>query len=330
MSTTTKLRWGILGVAHINERLLPSFAKAANAELRAIASRSHERAGAAARAAGIPTAHGNYEALLDDPNIDAVYIPLPNTLHDEWTRKAAERGKHVLCEKPLCPSAAEAEQLVRFCRDQGVRLMDGFMWPHHPRTARLRQFLHEGGIGEVRRVAGAFTYPMRPFDPGNIRLRPELAGGSLLDVGCYPVFGIRWAFGAEPVRAFATARYEHGVDVEMRGLLWLADGRTAAFDCGFTLPLRQWLEITGTAGVVRVPEMWLPGPRATFLVEHEGRAVEEVVVDGEDQIRHMIEHFGQAVLEDEPVRPPPDEAVRTLRVLDALGRSAREGTPVAV
>src|SRR4051794_31469504 len=212
MSHSAKVRWGILGVAHINGRLLPAFATAANAELHAIASRSPERARAAAGAAGVPVAHASYEALLDDPMIEAVYIPLPNTMHDEWARKAAERGKHVLCEKPLCPSAAEAERLVRFCREQGVRLMDGFMWPHHPRTARLREFLQEGGIGEVRRVAGAFTYPMRPFDPGNIRLRPELAGGSLLDVGCYPVFGIRWAFAAEPVRAFATARYEHGVD----------------------------------------------------------------------------------------------------------------------
>src|SRR5581483_3648876 len=125
---TSKLRWGILGVAHINERLLPAFAKAASAELRAIASRSPERAQAAAAKAGIPTAHGSYDALLDDPTIDVVYNPLPNTLHAEWTRKAAERGKHVLCEKPLCPSAAEAQELVDFCRAKQVKLMDGFMW----------------------------------------------------------------------------------------------------------------------------------------------------------------------------------------------------------
>src|SRR5215475_13162735 len=130
----TTLRWGILGVAKINERLIPAFKKARNAELRAVASRSIERARAAARAAGIPTAHGSYEALLDDPAIDAVYIPLPNTLHAEWTMKAAEHGKHVLCEKPLGVSAAEAQRLVAFCRGRGVQLMDGFMWPHHPRT----------------------------------------------------------------------------------------------------------------------------------------------------------------------------------------------------
>jgi predicted dehydrogenase len=326
----TKLRWGILGVAKINERLLPAFARAANADLRALASRSPERARAAAAAAGIPTAHGSYEALLDDPAIDAVYIPLPNTLHAEWTRKAAEHGKHVLCEKPLGVTATEAQGMIDVCRGRGVQLMDGFMWPHHPRTARLRQFLDQGGIGAVQRVAGAFTFLLEPLAPSNIRLRPELGGGSLLDVGCYPVYGLRWAFGAEPVRAHATATYQHGVDVALSGLVWLADGRVGAFDCGFTLPMRGWLEITGTEGVVCVPDMWLPARRAVFTVEREGRPAEEVVVEGEDQIVHMLEDFGRAVLAGRPVQPPPEEAVRTLRVLEALAQSARSGQAVAV
>jgi xylose dehydrogenase (NAD/NADP) len=324
-----KLRWGILGVAKINDRLLPAFARAANTELRAIASRSLDRAQAAAKTAGIPVAHGSYEALLDDPTIDAVYNPLPNTLHAEWTMKAAERGKHVLCEKPLCPTAAEARKLVEFCRAKNVKLMDGFMWPHHPRTAKLRQFLDSGGIGEVRRVSAAFTFQL-PLEPNNIRLKPELAGGSLLDVGCYPVYGIRWAMKAEPVWAFATANTQFGVDVEMNGILWFPDGRMASFDCGFTHPLRGWLEITGSEGVVCVPEMWLPPPRAGFLVERPGRDPEKVYVEGEDQIVHMLQNFGRAVLEDRPITPPPDEAVRTLEVLDALARSAGEGRAVAV
>src|SRR5262245_26520427 len=167
----TKLRWGILGVANINNRLQPAFAKAANAELRAIASRSLDRAQAAAKTAGIPVAHGSYEALLDDPTIDIIYNPLPNNLHGEWTKKAAERRKHVLCEKPLCQTAAEAQEVVDFCRAKNVKLMDGFMWPHHPRTAKLRQFLDAGGIGEVRRVSGSFTFPLKPLEPSNIRLQ---------------------------------------------------------------------------------------------------------------------------------------------------------------
>jgi predicted dehydrogenase len=330
MPTTTKLRWGILGVARINERVLPAFRKAARAELRAIASRAEEKARAAARAAAIPVVHAGYEALLSDPAIDAVYIPLPNTLHAEWARRAAERGKHVLCEKPLAPTAAEARELAAFCAARKVMLMDGFMWPHHPRTARLRRFLDDGGIGKVERVAGAFTFPLQPLDLNNIRLRSDLAGGALLDVGCYPVYGLRWAFGAEPVRVFAAARYLHGVDVEMSGLIWLADGRAGAFDCGFTMPVRGWLEVVGAEGVVYVPDMWVPGPRATFTVRREGKPDEEIAIEGEDQIVRMIENFSAAALDGRPACPPPDEAVKTLRVLDALARSAREGREATV
>ena len=325
-----KLRWGILGVALINDRLIPSFKQCANGELAAIASRSLDRARDAARAADIPKAHGSYEALLDDPNIDAVYIPLPNSLHAEWTMKAADRGKHVLCEKPLTPTADEAQRVVDYCQEKGVVLMDGFMWPHHPRTHKLRQFLDQGGIGEVRRVTGTFTFQMDPLDPSNIRLQPAMGGGSLLDVGCYPVYGIRWAFGAEPAYAYAAAVQEHGVDVEMNGILWFDDGRMATFDTGFTHPLRLWMEITGTTGVVTVCDMWLPEARAKFRVEREGQPAETVVVENEDQIVSMLEDFGRSALEKEPVYPSPQEAVRTLRVLDALAESARTGEVVAV
>jgi predicted dehydrogenase len=330
MAPTAKLRWGILGVAKINNRLLPGFRAAVRADLVAIASRDAGRAREAARSAGIPVSHGSYEALLDDPGIDAVYIPLPNTLHAEWTRKAADRGKHILCEKPLTPTAAEAAELVAYCRGKGVQLLDGFMWPHHPRTARIRQLLDGGSLGPVQRVTGAFTFMLKS-DPSNIRLQPTLGGGSLLDVGCYPVYGIRWAFGAEPVGVYARATYEHGVDVAMTGLLWLADGRTASFDCGFTQPYRPWLEITATEGSVFVPRMWVPGPRANYFVHREGEnEPEEVVVPSEDQIAHMIDNLSRSVLEGTPVRPDPEEAVRTLRVLDALARSAREGREVGV
>lgn len=329
--TTKKLRWGILGVANINQRLLPGFAKAANVELRGIASRSLDKAQAAAKAAGIPQAYGSYEALLDDPSIDAVYNPLPNTLHAEWTRKAAERGKHVLCEKPLAPTAAQAQEVVAFCRTKKVVLMDGFMWPHHPRTAALKKFLADGKIGPVRRVAGTFTFQMEQLDPSNIRLQSALAGGSLLDVGCYPVYGIRWAMGAEPVRAWATAQYVHDCDVEMSGTLWFADGRIAAFDCGFTHPFRQWLEITGTTGVVTVQDMWLPPKRAVFEFRQGGSYDAEVhAVEGHDQIQLMLENFGRYVLEGKPATPSPSEAVKTLKVLDALAESARKGHAVDV
>jgi predicted dehydrogenase len=323
------LRWGVLGVAKINDRLLPAFAAAENARLVAIASRDAGRAKAAAAAAGIPKAYGHYDQLLADPDVEAVYVPLPNTLHAPWTKRAADAGKHVLCEKPLAATAVEAAELAAYCKAAGVRLMDGFMWPHHARTARLRQVIDAGDIGKVRHVAGAFTFTL-PLDAPNIRLRADTAGGSLLDVGCYPVYGIRWAYRAEPVRVTATATMRGGVDVEMSGTVEFGGGRTGAFDCGFTAPLRQWLEVIGTTGVIRVHEMWVPHGPADYIIDREGRRPETVVVEGRDQIVCMLEDFGRAVRAGRDPEPTPDEAVKTLRVLDALAQSAREGRAVEV
>jgi predicted dehydrogenase len=324
------LRWGVLGVAKILNRLRPAFLASKTACVQAVASRCPDRARAAARDLGCQTAYGSYDELLADPAVEVIYIPLPNALHPEWTIKAAERGKHVLCEKPLCPTAAEAADVVAFCRAHGVRLMEGFMWPHHPRTHRIRQTIDEGVIGEVRRVTGTLTFKMDPLDPTNVRMCPDLAGGSLLDVGCYPVAGIRWAMGAEPVRAFARARHCHGVDVEASGHLLFADDRVAAFDCAFTLPYRAWLEVVGTNGTIRVPRMWAPHPRAAWEVEVNGQPVVEHVVEGEDQIVRMLDEFAAAVRDGRDPRPGPDEAVKSLRVLDALKRSIAEGREVEV
>jgi xylose dehydrogenase (NAD/NADP) len=324
-----KLRWGILGVAKINDRLLPGFAAAADTHLLAIASRDADKAKLAAAKAGIPKAYGGYEALLADPAIEAVYVPLPNALHAEWVKKAADAGKHVLCEKPLAPTAAVAAEMVAHCRAKGVRLMDGFMWPHHARTAKLRQILDAGEIGQIRHATGTFTFTL-DADAPNVRFSSDLAGGSLLDVGCYPVYGIRWAFKAEPVSVHATAKMRNGVDVEMSGVLEFDNGRMGSFDCGFNSPMRQWLEITGTAGVIRVLEMWVPNRAADFDIDRDGQKLETVVVDGRDQIICMLEEFAHAVREGRDPGPGPDEAVKTLKVLDALAQSAREGRAVEV
>ncbi len=280
----------------------------------------------AAQSAGIPQAYGSYEALLDDPAIDVVYIPLPNHLHAEWTRKAADRGKHVLCEKPLTPTAAEAAELFAYCRERKIKLMDGFMWPHHPRTALLREKLGAAGaVGKVRRVTAAFTFRL-PLDAANIRLQLDAAGGSLLDVGCYCVYGIRWAFGQEPVRAWATARYECGVDVEMNGVLWFADGEMATFDCGFVHPMRQWLEIVGDISTISVREMWVPRAKVAGFDWWQEDGTWRGEGTGGDQVDCMLENFTGYVLDDVPVQPDPEEAVKTLRVLDALApRHAKGG-----
>ena len=328
------LRWGILGVAGINQRLLPAFRASTTANLTAIASRSLDKAAAAAKADGIPKAYGSYDELLRDPDIDAVYNPLPNHLHDEWTRKAADAGKHVLCEKPLTCDAASAEKLIAYTRSKGVRLMDGFMWPHHPRTHKLGKFLNSGAIGEVKKVNTAFTFNLEGLPTSNIRMQPQAGGGGLLDVGCYTTYGIRWWMRAEPVSVFAKATFVNGVDVAMSGVLTFADGRTANFDCGFTHPLRTWLEIVGTEACVRVPNMWIPDDRATFQVLRQDglfdQKIEEIDTPGEDQMVHMLDDFAAAVREKREPYPNPDEAVKSLRVMDALIRSAKEGKEVGV
>ena len=329
-----KLRWGVLGVAGINDRLMPAFHASRTVELKGIASRSLEKAQASATKNGIPKAFGSYDALLADPDIDAVYIPLPNHMHDEWTRKAADAGKHVLCEKPLTTDAKSAAALIAYCRSKGVRLMDGFMWPHHPRTHKLRKFLDGGGIGDIKKVVAAFTFNLKGLPTDNIRMQPEAGGGGLLDVGCYTTYAIRWWMKADPVKVWATAAFVNNVDVAMSGVMTFADGRTASFDCGFTHPLRTWVEIVGTEGVVRVPNLWIPDDKAVFQVLRQdgdfGVKVEEIETRGEDQMVHMLDDFAAAVFEKREPVPNPDEAVKTLKVLDALAKSAREGKEVTV
>lgn len=329
-----KLRWGILGVANINDRLMPAFKGSTTVDLVGIASRSLDKAKAAAAKDSIPKAYGSYDELLADPVIDAVYIPLPNHMHEEWTKRAADAGKHILCEKPLTCDAESSARTVAYCRAKKVRLMDGFMWPHHPRTHKIRKFLDQGGIGEVKKVVAAFTFNLDGLPTSNIRMQPSAGGGGLLDVGCYTTYGIRWWMKAEPVSVWAHANYVNDVDVSMSGVMTFADGRTAHFDCGFTHPLRTWVEIVGTEGVVRIPNQWIPDDRATYEVVRQsglfGHTIDEIETPGENQMIHMLDDFAAAVEGNRECEPNPDEAVKTAKVMDALARSAREKREVAV
>jgi predicted dehydrogenase len=327
-----KLRWGILGDAKINQRLLPAFKASSTADLRAIASRSQEKADAAAKRDGIPIAFGSYLDLLKSPDIDAVYIPLPNTLHDEWTRKAADLGKHILCEKPLTVTGDEAASLVDYCKGKNVRLMDGFMWPHHPRTAKIKKFLADGGIGAVQKVNAAFTFVLEGLPKENIRMQP--GGGSLLDVGCYTVYAIRYFMAAEPVKVYAVATFVNDVDVSLSATMTFADGRTANFDCGFTHPLRTWVEIVGSTGIVRIPNLWIPDDYACFKVVKQSGPFDSkddtIGTPGFNQMVCMLDDFAAAVFEGRDAVPHPSEAVKNARVMDALQESARTGREVAV
>ena len=202
MAHTTPLRWGILGTARINRMLIPPLKASPDNRLVAVASRELARGEEYAREWGIGRVHGSYEALLADPEIDAVYIPLPNHLHAEWTIKAARAGKHVLCEKPLALTVADVDAMVSACREAGVVLAEAFMYRHHPQTLKVKQLLDEGAIGTLRYLRGAFTFELSR--PNDVRLRPEWGGGCLWDVGCYPVSFARHLVGQEPLEVYGS------------------------------------------------------------------------------------------------------------------------------
>ena len=232
LSDDRVFRWGLLGTARINRSLIPPLRSSQDNRLLAVASRDAARAVAYAREWGIERAHGSYEALLEDREIDAIYIPLPNHLHAEWAIKAAAAGKHVLCEKPLALSVGEVDAIEAAARKHGVVIAEAFMYRHHPQTLKVKQLVDEGAIGELRFVRGSFSFPLD--NPGDCRLRPEWGGGSLWDVGCYPISFTRFLLGQEPVEVFGSqTKGPTGIDLTFAGQLVFANGVLAQIDSGF-------------------------------------------------------------------------------------------------
>jgi predicted dehydrogenase len=321
-----KLRWGVLSTANIGRRaVIPAIQRSNNGQVTAVASRDGAKARAFAADLGIPRAYGSYEALLALEDIDAVYIPLPNNLHREWTSKAAEAGKHVLCEKPLALDASECEDMATAADRHGVVLMEAFMYRFHSQTEKVLELIRSGAIGEPRSIHAVFTF--RLTNPNNIRLRPELGGGSLMDVGCYCVNVSRTMARAEPVEVQAYANWgETGVDEQMAGTLRFADGLLAQFDCAFTLERRQFYQVAGSKGHIEVPSAFLPGTGDATIYEHHGRqGTTAHAIPGVDEYQVMVEHFADSVLRGIPVRYPPAEAAANMRAIEALYRSARSG-----
>lgn len=327
-----KLRWGVISTANIGRAaVIPALKCAGNGELVAVASRSEEKAQDFADKQGIPRAYGSYEALLAAEDIDAVYIPLPNSLHREWTIKAAEAGKHILCEKPLALNAAECEEMAAAAEQHGVVLMEAFMYRLHPQTEKVLELIQGGVIGDLRLIYAVFTFLLS--NPANIRLQPELGGGSLMDVGCYCVNVIRTVAGAEPVEVQAYANWgESGVDEEMAGTIRFASGLLAQFTSALTLERREFYQVAGPKGHIEVPAAFLPGKGDTTVYEHHGRqGASAHAIDGVDEYQLMVEHFADCVLNKRPLRYPPSEAAANMRVIEALYRSARaNGRPEKV
>ncbi len=323
-----KIRWGVLSTARIGtEKVLPGIRRGRHGDVVAIASRSLERAQEAARRLGIAKAYGTYEALLADPDVDAVYNPLPNHLHVSWSVRALEAGKHVLCEKPIGLNVAEAEALLEAARRHPrLKVMEAFMYRFHPQWQRARQLVREGGLGPLRAVQTFFAY--FNDDPANIRNDAAMGGGGLLDVGCYAVSLARFLFEAEPRRVCALLDYDprFRVDRQAAGLLDFGGGAAATFVCGTQLARYQRVNIVGAEGRVEIEVPFNAPPERPCRLwhQHAGR-VEEIVLEAADQYALQADAFAQAVLHDTDVPTPLEDAVANMRVIEALFRSADEG-----
>lgn len=323
------MEFGILGTAGIAQKAVIPAICASEHTVGAIASREPCRARAVAEEFDVPRHYGSYESLLVDDWIDAVYVPLPNALHAEWTRRAADAGLDVLCEKPLATDAAEAMGVVDHCRQRGVVLMEAFMYRYHPRTERVLELVREE-LDDIRSVTATFDWPVR--DPDDIRLSADLAGGSLMDVGCYAVSIARAVLG-EPTAAIAHTVDSRncGVETDVAGLLLADDGRSARIAAGFDTRVVDRYRIEAANGWIEVENAFLPGDEEVVGLKY---AIDDEVVvetfEPVDQYRREIDHFADCIDDGQQPWTGGEEAVANMRAIDALYESARRGERVAV
>jgi predicted dehydrogenase len=319
--------WGLLSTARINGAVIAAARASEVADVVAVASRDDERARAYAEQFGIPRAHGSYEALLADPGVEAVYVSLPNAMHVEWTIRALEAGKHVLCEKPMDRRPQEVAQAFAVAAREGLVLSEAFMWRHHPQTRRLRELLVEGAIGDVRLVRASFSFALA--GDGDVRLDAALHGGSLMDVGCYCVSGARLAAGGEPVSALAErVTGPSGVDVRFAGVLRFDRDLLAVIDCGLDIPARDELEIVGSQGRIVLADPWHCRNPLVSL-ERDGKAW-FVEVEAADSYRLELEDTAAAIRGERAPLLGREDALGQAHTLAALEQSAAEGRAVAV
>lgn len=327
-----KVRWGVLSTANIGTaKVLPAMQRGQFCEIAALASREEAKGRAAAAKLGIPKTYGSYEALLADPQIDAVYNPLPNHLHVPWTIKALEAGKHVLCEKPIALSAAEAQELVEAAaRYPHLKVMEAFMYRQHPQWQRAKAIVAAGGVGELRTINSFFSY--YNDNPDNIRNMADIGGGGLMDIGCYNISLSRFIFGAEPTRVLGIIERDprFGTDRLASGILDFGVG-TATFTCSTQLAPHQRANIYGTTGRVEVeiPVNAPPDRPCRIWHQHDG-ATEEISFEVVDQYTVQGDRFARAILDDTPVPTPLTDAVANMRVIEALVASARDNAWITI
>ncbi len=346
-----KLRWGVVGTGRIADQLVHAWTLSKTNELVAVASRTAATAKAWADKNHAAHVFDSYDAMLASDVIDAVYIPLPNGLHQPWTLRAAQHGKHVLCEKPLADNAKQVEEII-VARDQyKVTIMEAFMYRFHPKTLRLQKMLAEHAVGDLKIIRTDFAFFLT--EPRNIRMDKSLAGGNLMDLGCYPVNGARLVAGADPVavqartvwgedaatvthdeprlRTLTDANAPHiGVDHTISGVLEFPNNVLALIDSSFTVGYHQWLGVAGTTGHIGVTAPFrISEEEQVILYDHEGKH-EDIHIPGANEYQMMTDHFADAVLNNKPLSYTLENSLGQARTMDALYQSARTGTRVTL
>jgi predicted dehydrogenase len=323
---TERVRWGILSTADINRKVIPGAHASEKVELVAVSSRDQARADTYAKSWEIERAYASYDALLADPEIEAVYISLPNNMHCDWSIKALEAGKHVLCEKPLSRHTHEVEAAFDAAERAGLLLSEAFMYRHNPQTKRAHELVDGGAIGELRLVRAAFSYGL--YDEENIRLRTDVDGGALMDVGCYTVSGSR-LFGGEPERVYGEAWFgPSGTDWVFGGTLRFPGDVVAVFDCGTALPERDELEAIGSEGSLFLDDPWHCNVPVIEL--RRGGQVERIELEPVDSYRLELENVSDAIRGKGELLLGRADAVGQARALEALHSSSTAGAPVTL
>lgn len=328
-----KIRWGILSTANIaRTQLIPAIFRADNAEVTAIASRG-EKVHQAAAELNIPKAYESYDELLDDQDVDAVYIPLPNHLHKEWVFKAAQNGKHILCEKPAALTAEEAIEMADICKKHNVKFMEAFMYQFHPQHERVREIIASGEIGDVKLFKSSHSFYLENRD-SDIRMNAAMGGGSLYDVGCYSIHAIRTVLKSEPVEVHAFAEMDSSANVDLSAFafLMLENGVPAVIDCSFDMIARNEYEVVGTKGSIKVPYAFRPdainGGIGNVIVEVGGLKREEKIPG--DIYRLEVEHFSNTILNNLEPLNSGESTVKNMHVINACYESIATGKRIKV
>lgn len=310
-----KIKWGVLGYARI-ARLsgIPAIKMASNSEFYAIASRDEDKLRECNEEFGVTKTYTSYDELLDDPEIDAVYIPLPNSLHKEWTIKAANKGKHILCEKPIALNAHETIEMVEECEKNNVNFMEGFMYRFTDRTKKVQEVLMRGDIGDVKYINSTFRFFL---DRENtIKMKPELGGGSIYDVGCYPLNFVGMVVGKEPESVSAEYIYQDGVDVMFTGVLKYDNGIIATINSGFNAYGRMYSEIIGTKGLIEIPDTFLDNAGTITVITDDGK--KEIPVEKCERYALEVEEFADSILNNRKPMLSTEESIRNMRIMDRL------------